>query len=371
MNKKIKVIELITGLERGGAERVVADMARLLPHDQFEVVVVSLKRIGPIGREIEWNCRVISMNARMATMPFVLVRLALFFMREKPTIVHTHLFHADILGRIAARAAGIKIIISTLHNVRYGGICREKLLGLTSSVVTSAVAVSQEVANEAARTGVMRSSKIRVIYNGIDMERFRGGDKARARTELGLERDDEILVNVGRMNEQKGHIYLLEAFAVVRTSHPRAKLILVGEGPLRESLEKRVQGLGIADSVLFLGGRDDVPGILDASDLFVFSSLWEGFALALAEAMACGKIVVSTRVAGVSEIVREGVSGFLVESKNVPQLAGAIEKALSLSPLERKKMEESATAIVQERFSVQKMVKDYQNLYEESTRTTH
>jgi len=365
--KKIKVIELITGLERGGAERVVADIARLLPKDSFEVTVVSLKKEGPLAKEVREYARVVSLNASTVTMPIACIRLIRFLLQEKPDILHTHLFHADIMGRMVARLCGVKTVVTTLHNVRYGGWSREVLLRTTSFLISSAVAVSQEVACTATRKKIMPARKIQVIYNGINMERFIRGDIRRARESLGLLPEDEVLVNVGRMSEQKGHRYLLEAFARVYATHPRAKLLLAGDGPLRDSLRSRAKELGVAHAVVFLGNRDDIPTILNAADVFVFSSLWEGFALALAEAMACGKIVVSTHVAGVPEIVQDGTSGFLVEAKNSSQLAGAIERALLLPAQERALMGERASSIVHEKFSAQNMAREYQQLYERVT----
>lgn len=194
-----------------------------------------------------------------------------------------------------------------------------------------------------------------VVPLGIELDRFSRGTPA-------LEPGGPVVGNVARLAPQKDHATLLEAFARVRAERPDARLVLVGEGELRAELEERARRLGIADSVLFTGARDDVPDLLASFDVFAFPSLFEGLCLAVIEAQAAGVPVVATPVGGIRETVVEGETGLLVEPRDAAGLASAILRLLADRELSAR-LSAEARRRVRDRYSVDRMVAETLRLY--------
>jgi glycosyltransferase involved in cell wall biosynthesis len=205
--------------------------------------------------------------------------------------------------------------------------------------------------------------RIRIIYNGVDAERFDGTcDRSRARAAQGVDPADPLVGIAARFAPVKDHATLLRAFARVLRSVPRAKLVLAGDGPLRESLETQARGLGIDSSCRFLGVRRDIPALLPSWDVFCLSSLSEGTSVTLLEAMACGLPVVATRVGGNPEIVEEGKTGLLAPRGDDAKLAEAIVRVLT-DPTRARAMGEAGRARARSAFTLERMAEDYRALY--------
>lgn len=263
--------------------------------------------------------------------PTLVVRLTRRLRQLRPDIVHTHLIHADTHGPPSARLAGVKAVISTRHNddpfrrrFPIRGLTRV-LDGLTDHYV----AISEWVrAYTVEREGVA-PEKVTTIRYGLPPasgpESLNG-----LRDSLSVPSDAPLVGVVARLVAQKGHIYLLEAFRRVLADLPAARLLVVGDGPLRAELEAQAAALGIEESVNFTGWRDDADRLIAALDVLAMPSLWEGFGLVALEAMARAKPIVATRVSALPEVVVDGPegTGWLVPPRDAEALAGALLEAL-------------------------------------------
>jgi glycosyltransferase involved in cell wall biosynthesis len=358
---------LITGLGVGGAEAVVHDLAMHLDRARFTVTVVTLLPRGEMGDQLEAaGIRCIALGTGTHNPVTLVMRLIRLLRTIRPEILHTHLFHADTVGRIAGRIAGVPVIVSSLHNVTFGGKAREVLLGVTRSLVTRFIAVANVVRHHAVSHGIAPIDRTETVYNGIDTTRFANvGDKKILRQKLGLPVDATILISVGRLIEQKGYLQLLAALAHVRSGLPGqdVRLILLGEGSDREAL-RAVAALLPPETVVMPGAVLNVPEYLAAADMFIMSSLWEGFSLAVVEAAMVGLPIVATSVGIVPEFIRDGESGRIVAPGDTVALSNAILGILRLLPTERALMASRSQEIARTLFSVSVMTHAHEQLYE-------
>ncbi|BEE14328.1 hypothetical protein VAWG004_28310 [Aeromonas veronii] len=217
------------------------------------------------------------------------------------------------------------------------------------------------------KQGAVSAGRIKVMYNGIDTERFYFNAIVRnkLRTQLGIDDNNILLISVGRLTAAKDYTNLLVAFAMLSSRFNNVKLVIIGEGEEKEYLTTIASAQGISERVHFLGLRYDVEDWMSAADIFVLSSAWEGFGLVVAEAMATERVVVATDCGGVREVV--GSAGLLVPSKNSQQLFTAIEQAMMLSPLERDMMTKEARTRVINHYSIETICLRWLNLYKDYT----
>jgi glycosyltransferase involved in cell wall biosynthesis len=264
---------------------------------------------------------------------------------EQPDLIQTVLFHSDIAGRLAAIGTSVKVI-SRLVNTDYDmvrlqdpniNIIRFRLARLIDGWTARHLTHHIYANSNAVKTAAMRdlgipAEKITVIKEGRDAERLGKPDiqrRNRARSRLGLEEGQKVLVTIGRQDFQKGQRYLLEAMGMLVSSHPHLVLLVVGRsGDVSGELESHRNRLGLQDRVQFLGHREDVPEILAAADLFVFPSFYEGLPGAVIEAMALGLPIVASDIEPVKETVEEGGNAILVKPASAVELASAIGRIL-------------------------------------------
>ncbi len=246
--------------------------------------------------------------------------------REGAQVVHTHLYDGGKYGRIAARLAHVPCIISTVHNIYVVRRRRYHLINwILSHTNDRVVAVSEAVKESIIRFDRIPPEKIQVIYNGIDLVKFQGFfEGGEVRKKFGVQPEDYLIGVIARLEEQKGHIYLFRALPQIIQEFSRVKVLIVGDGSLRAFLEERVRGMGLSSIVLFAGTQKPIPPILKALDLFVLPSLWEGFGIAILEAMAMGVPIIATAVGGVSEVITSGKDGLLIPPGDVPSLVSAL-----------------------------------------------
>jgi glycosyltransferase involved in cell wall biosynthesis len=285
----------------------------------------------------------------------------------RPEIVHTHLFFANILGRLAARVSRCRIVVSTLHNPDYThdsarglrSVARKAIDRLTGRLNSALVAVSLAVAEDYRRHMGWRA--IEVIPNGLDLDRFCPASADPSLLSLwspvGLR-----LISVGRLHRQKGHDVLLDALALCQKAGHSHSLVVVGDGPLRQVLEARAKDLGCAVQVNWLGARSDVLDLLRAADVFVFPSRFEAQGVALLEAMACEKAIVATSVGGIPEVVADRRSALLVPPDDPVALAKAIE-SLAVDAAYRQCLAREALRRAQD-FDIRATVSRIEQLYE-------
>lgn len=368
MNQKpANLILLITGLGVGGAEAVVRDLALHLDRSRFAPTVVTLLPRGEMGDQLEAaGIPCIALGAGTHNPILLLVRLVRLLRSLRPEILHTHLFHADMMGRIAGRIARVPIIVSSMHNVTFGGKAHELLLRITSRFVTRFIAVAAVVRDYASTHGIAPADRTDIIYNGIDIARFTNlGDKQSLRSQLGLPLDAKILVSVGRLIKQKGYVDLLSAFAQVRAELPDhdIRLVILGEGSDRGALEAASSAFP-PETILMPGAVSNVPQYLAAADVFVMSSLWEGFSLALVEAALVGIPLVATSVGIAPELIHDGENGRLILPANPTELSAAIQGILRSEPSRQALLASRAQEAARNLFSETIMARAHEHLYE-------
>jgi glycosyltransferase involved in cell wall biosynthesis len=353
--KRIKIIYIITRLNIGGAEMMLLDLARHLSPEFFEVKVATVVGNGPLVEDFRKAGIEVSVFEKKGKIGLgVIWKIRRYLRREKPEIVHTHLFGGDTWGRAAAILARVPIIISTEHNTNLDeGWGKRKIKKFLSFFTKKIVAVSQAVRDYSVARDRIKAKKIVVIPNGIEIEKFSVAEKDRFS-------DPPVVSVVGRLEEQKGHKYLFEALNLIKTI-PWV-LWVVGDGSLKSNLELLAKDLDLRERIIFLGARRNIAEILSQIDIFVLPSLWEGLGLAVLEAAAAGKPIVASRVGGIPEIITDGKTGILVEPKNVKSLADGLEHML-LGVSEAKAMGERAREMVKEKFGVEIMVEQYEQLY--------
>ena len=300
---------------------------------------------------------------------FVILKIYSLIKRIKPNTAHTHLIHADIYGTLACRIAGVPRIVSSKHN--HDPFRAHPIFRLTSFIVSRyhdrIIAISESLKEFLHEVEGIEKEKITVIKYGLNPEQFvsvstKSNKRLTLRTEFKIPHDYIIMGNVARLIPQKGYPFLIDAFHDLVKEGFKIVLVIVGEGLLREELQNQVRYLGLEDKVFFTGYRTDAIQLMYKFDIFVFPSIWEGFGLVLLEAMALSKPIVASNVSAIPEIVVDGETGFLVMPGNVSGLKNAMKK-LIVSPDLRKSMGEKGRERLNTEFSVEKMVKKTEELY--------
>lgn len=368
MNRKTKVLYVIWSLEKGGAEGVVISLARGLDPAHFEPRVVCLNEEGNRARALtDRGIPVYALHKKAALDIAFLRRLTRLIRDEAPDIVHTHLWGANFWGRIAARRAGVPVIVATEHNVDVwkGWFHRlaDNILAKQSQCV---IAVSEKVREFYARRGVP-AERLRTIYNGIPVERYtceKEVEKQRLVSEFRSLDGCAVITTIGRLVPAKDHRTFLEALRLVAAEEKNIRAFIIGEGEEKKALEAFAREARLDETVYFTGYRSDIPRFLSASDIFVLSSTREGHPLSVLEAMASGVPVVATDAGGTAEVVVDRVTGSLVKPKDPRALAMAILDLLRNRELAGR-MSEEARRTVREKFSLETMIERHERLYTE------
>lgn len=362
---RIRVVYLAHAFMVGGAEEMVLNLVRYLP-ERFEPAVVCIHEAGPIGEEIRQTgapLSVLGLNPGLQR-PFDVLRLRDFLHESAPTIVHTFLLTGSLYGRFAAMMANVPIVIGTEVNIYqnkrpWHAKAEKWLMRRSDAVVASAESVRDFYLKQVSGD----PSKVDVIYNAVDWQQLQTTmTPQELRHSVGVPLDVPVAGIIARLTEQKAHRVLFEALAH-NPALANLHLIVVGDGDLREELRGRVESLGIRRRVHFLGARRDLGNILAAIDVFVMPSFWEGLPLSLVLAMGAGLPVVATRVAGIPEVVEDGVSGFLVAPGDVTALGNALARVINDEGL-RARVGEAARAFVRPRFGVDGYIASVTALYD-------
>jgi glycosyltransferase involved in cell wall biosynthesis len=304
-----------------------------------------------------------------------IVRLAQLIRRERPTILHTHTAKAGAVGRIAALLAGgarPPIVVHTFHGhvlrgyfgriTTFGFRTLERWLARTT---TSLVAVSPEVRDDLVALHVAPAAKFTVVRLGIDLSLRVDNDDAQrreTRRQMGLREDAFVVGWVGRMTAVKRTDFVVRALEKLVADGVDAYVVLVGDGPDREGLERYAHELGVIKRCLFLGYQEDVARFYDAIDVLVLPSINEGTPVSVIESLAASRPAVATRVGGVPDVVRDGVDGLLVDRDDVDALAARLAELARDAP-RRTAMGEAGRARVLERYAVDRLVDDIDRLY--------
>lgn len=365
----IKVVHIIGGGEFGGAERHIINLAGAVNPQMVEIAVCCLFSEPFAGIAARAGINVFDVTMKNRTDLSVVSKLATIIRENNFDIVHTHGVRANLLGRLAARQAGRKPVITTVHSLLekdYPEFFRRQVNKFTEwatrSLTDHFITVSQGLKDKLVSSGIP-AGRVTVIYNGIVLENFSLPDEpGAARARLGYGPDVPLVGIVARLHPVKGHQYFLEAARLVLEQCPGAHFVIAGEGPQRQFLEDMAGRLGLADRVAFTGFVADVRALMADLNLLVISSLWEGFGLTAVEAMALGVPVVSTEAGGLPEVVLHGETGLLVPPANSAALAKSIIWMLE-HPEAAAEMVKKARQAVCEKFTAQVMARRTEELY--------
>lgn len=372
----IGVLFVNTDLRVGGQERVLVEVLRGLDRARFRPVVACLKEEGELGPQV--RALGVPLHARLLSHKLdlrVLPRLIGLVRRERIEVVCTVGCGDKMFwGRLAGWLGGAKGLCCEIHKTldAEGRRVIEPMNRLLTPITDAFIAVARGAADYLAQHEGVPRRKLVVIENGVDVERFNGAGRAAMRAELGLRDDEVALVHVAVFRPEKGHTVLLRAVRRVVDAGVAVRLLLVGDGPERATIERTVAELGLGERVSLLGRRNDVERVLAAGDIAVLSSYdrVETFPMSLLEAMACGLPVVATRVGSVAEMVAEGENGFLVAPGEDAAFAAALLRTCSDSEL-RKKLGKRSSQRAREEFPRQRMVAAREALFERlASRTT-
>lgn len=359
----IPIAFCITELDRGGAEKALVSLVTGLSRDRWRPHVYCL---GPRGYFVEvLESRGIPVTCYGGRGVFsvlvVLARLTWALMRTRPALVQTFLFHANLIGRIAAKLARIPIVVSGIRVAERRSRWYGRIDFWTNALVTQNVCVSEGVAEFSVHDTGLKREKLTVIPNGVEFDAFANAIPADI-SKLGIRAGQTVIISVGRLEPQKGIHDLLRAAGIVLSARPDCHFLIVGEGKDRKSLEALAGSLGVSQAVTFTGAQSDVAGLLKASDVFVLASLWEGMPNALLEAMAAGLPVVATAVEGTREIVISGESGMLVPPGDPAAIANALLTILEDPGLAGRFVKRSQDTL-RKNFTTAAAVASYERLY--------
>ncbi len=334
-----RVLHILTRLGMGASARQVIELSRRML-DSFDIAIAS----GPedegegslhrdaIGARIPvWTIPSLRRRGYLLSDRRALRELTAMIGSLGPSIVHTHQAKAGVLGRMAARKAGVRCLVHTFHEplerpardglLRKANVAAEKqLAGSTDRLI----AVSKSIKSDLAEHGVAPWERIEVIPPLVDPQRLTSGARfSDMRRRFGLDPGAPIVGLFGRLAPPKDPGLFIRVFATIAASIPQARALVVGDGPERPAMERSARKLGIVDRVVFTGWTADMAGAYAAIDLLMLTSQAEGYALTALEAMATGTPVVATRIAGVEEVVDDGRTGLLADPGDAAGLAGA------------------------------------------------
>ena len=366
----LRVLHIISELGFGGAEMTVYSLATALAARGHTVHVAGLFDLPALERDIghelaDQAVTVHRLGMRNKLDLPRLLRLVALIRRTRPDVVHTHLWHADVAGRLCCQLAGRgrPALVSTVQTAEGRPMgWRFAINRLTGVLEDASVFVSPSVMGFCARHGGLRAGRCLVIPNGIDLRHFAElPDRREVRARWAVPADALVVGTVARLEPYKAVADLVRAFAALAGRWPRAMLVIAGSGPEEASLRGQVQALGLADRVRLVGFQRDVRPVLAALDVFVLPSRWEGLPLAALEAMAAGLPVVVTNVAGSRDLIRHERTGLVVPAGDVGALAVAIERCWTDGEFAKRlgRLARQAAGA----YSIDNMVTRYERLY--------
>ncbi len=376
-NRPIRLLQVVTRMDTGGVPNHLMTLLEGLTKYDYEITV-ACREIDERFKEklTELGVRVFLIDLKRSINPLSDIK-AIFklyrHMREgQYDIVHTHMSKAALLGSIVGRLARVPVIINTAHNLGFLALKNPVLKRvfwlydktLFFFCVDSVITVSEIVRSKIVKARILSESKAAAIVNGLDLTPFKDctTNLSVLKSTLGLEGRGLIIGTVTRLVWFKGLDTFVSAASEVLKVYPDTRFVIVGDGPLREDLRRQADGLGIGESLLFLGERTDVPELLQIFDIFALSSVSEGMPISILEAMAASKPVVATSVGGVPELVADGETGSLVNSGDSSAFGDALINIIGNSAL-RFSMGEKGRRRLEREFDVDKMVRSTDELY--------
>lgn len=372
VGKAVKVVHVIIGLNVGGAELM---LKRLIESHNKESgivhIVISLTDQGVLGKQLERqgiSIHCLGMNSLIKG-PAVFFKLRKLLKSLHPDIVHTWMYHADLLGGLAARSAGFRNLIWCIRStdISKGGskitLLIRKLCAWLSGSLPRVIVCAAEASRQVHEAVGYDPDKMQVIPNGFELDKLTRLSDKNVRDELGINQNDKVVISVGRFNQVKDHKTFIEAAGKVAALHNNVRFILVGRDLERSNshVMAMIEATGYANNFYLLGERNDVPSCLKASDVFCLHSVTEGFPNVLGEAMALGLPCVTTDVGDAAYLLNN--LEWVVPSASPDKLADKLSALLALPIAQRKVLGEAAATRIRENFTMDVISQRYYGLY--------
>lgn len=371
MNRKLNVVHIcdkfgMRGSTIHGVSRLFAWWFPRFNRDRYNVTLYAVKNPDSSSQALEADGVEMTYLGKSAFNPSTLTSFMNVIRREKADVVHVHGWIAANFGRIAGKLTGVPTIMHE-HGVDpkfpFSQRTADRLL---APFTHTALAVSKSVQDFLIQNRSVRPNKIKLIYNGAPLSEFSPADPesvVKVREEFGIPAGSRVVGAIGRIDVQKGLVYLIDAARQILELASDVHFLIIGDGPKKEELENEVRELGLDANFRFTGHRTDVPVIQTMLDVQVFPSLWEGTPLTVFEAMAMGRAIVSTNVDGLGEVLSDKENALIVEPANPMQLARAILSILSDSRLADSLQENAKES--SRNYDIDNTVRNLELLYEE------
>jgi sugar transferase (PEP-CTERM/EpsH1 system associated) len=358
----VRVMHVVYTLRTGGMEMGVVKLVNGLDPARVRSSICSTTPAGEIKALVQPSVPVFELSRRAGNDLRIVRALYRLFRQERPHVVHTHAWGTLLEGLVAARAAGVPVVVHGEHGTLQLRAHQRWLQRMGWSAADRLLSVSSVLAERMAATTGFSASRITTIRNGVNLERFRLASPLSARAALGLPPDARIVGTVGRLVPVKDQATLVDAVAELGRSGVVATLVIAGDGPERARLEARATERSV--DLRLLGYRPDVEQVLGALDVFVLSSTSEGLSNTILEAMAAGRPVVATRVGGAEEMIADGVTGVLVPPSDAAAMAAALRRVLGAAD-RGAAMGAGARQRVETEFTLAGMMQRYERMYTE------
>ncbi|MZP29496.1 glycosyltransferase [Heliobacterium undosum] len=371
MSRPIRVLHIIGGGEIGGAEIHILDLARHFSPQEVELHLCCLFPAPLLQRALKQGVQATAVTMRSKVDIVGFWKVLQLTRQIQPSIVHTHGVRANLVGRLAAKIAGVRCTVTTVHSVlendypdklsRWINYWSEKL---TAALTERHIVVANFLKKKLCEQGIA-PDKVTVIHNGVDDGKFVDAKrKSDLRAEFGIANDAPLVGMVGRFHPVKGHKYLIEAAKEILKINSNVRFLLVGDGFNREMIETVIREEGLEPFFLLTGFREDIADIYRAIDVLALPSLSEGLSLTLMESMLCECPAVATAVGGNPEIVADEKNGLVIPPGDALALAAALLRLIE-NREESRRFGEAARKTIEERFTAKRMAERTQNLYRE------
>ena len=363
---RVRVVQIMATGTNGGAQEHVHSLVTRLNPECYDVRVISLSHGSSVRRlqKAGIDVTVIDEPDDRLAVGAVAEALATFH----PEVVHNHMYRAEIIGTRAALVLGERgcqrpAVISTVHSSRVRCVDDRDQLRQLTPLMDRLIVVSKAIERKIREEGRF-GAPVSLIYNGVDLQRYNHQQPCcTLHDEYHIPEDSQIVGVVARLEAEKGHRTLVDAWPEVLAAVPNAWLLIVGEGSERDALEAEAATLGVSDRVVFTGRREDVPAVTAALDVAVLPSYREAQGLSVLEAMALSRPVVASRVGGIPEMIEDGVSGLLVPPNDCTALAAAIIRLLKDHPF-ADMLGRRGHDLVHDRFCIELMIDSVERLYD-------
>lgn len=342
-------------------------LVEAMDHSRFRPSVACLVGSGELLERATPFCDTTHhFRSSLACSPVTIARVASFLRRNRFDVVQTYGLRADVAGRIAARLAGVPAIVSSIRSIdpwrKWYHVLLDKL---TSRFVDLVISNSEAGRQASIARGEFHPETIRTIYSGIPHREIPRDRRDQLRAELGLKPEDfPVIAILANLRDMKGHCDVVEALPAIRRKLPGTRFIFAGRDDSKGGIEQMAREVGVRDCIHFPGYVADTPRVLAAADFFMLPSHWEGLPVSVIEAMHAGMPIITTRVGGIPELVRDGVEALLIDPARPDQIESAVER-LAGDPELRERLAHTARTRAQTEFSVEAMTAKYQDTYQE------